>query len=439
MTTNDDPWRSISGRTAQAIAMEIRSLIEQGTVPPGDRLPTVRSLAQTLEVSPTTITEAWNRLLSAGLIRTEGRRGTFVSPRVGKRSVETALGSIVMDVAQGAVDASLLPDLRPAIDAALRSPDLHAHDFSYITNELRAAVEPSWPYRPEAWTTTDGGMDAASLALRALTRQGHVVALEQPASQRTISLLRTARRRVVGVRWDDEGPSPDELRHAIEAQNASLFAWQPRTHYPTGRTVSERRLDALAEVLETHPHVVVLEDDLAGDASVAPPRSLAAHLPDSVVRIRSFDAAYGLDLRTAVVSGSRDNIRALNTARGALAVWNSRILQNALAWLLQDADTQTLVDRAAKTYQKRRSVLVDAIRGHGVTMDAGTGTVVWVPVKDEVEAVDVLDDAGIASGLGSVCWLDASDQRHIRVPVGAHELGPVESARLAAAVAHAAR
>ncbi|WP_246573801.1 hypothetical protein [Kineosporia corallincola] len=130
-----------------------------------------------------------------------------------------------MDVAQGSIDPTLQPALAGAFTHALASPDVNAHDFAYITPELLAAVTPAWPYTPDAWTTADGGMSAASLAIASLTRQGRAVAVEQPTSQRTIALLRNGRRRPVGVPWDLDGPVPDALKDAVAHREASVFYW----------------------------------------------------------------------------------------------------------------------------------------------------------------------------------------------------------------------
>ncbi|WP_345436105.1 aminotransferase class I/II-fold pyridoxal phosphate-dependent enzyme [Microbacterium gilvum] len=432
-----DVWSSISGRTSQAIAEDLRELVDAGHLAAGTRLPTIRALASSLSVSPTTVSDAWGRLHASGVIRTEGRRGTFIAPRSGKRQISTTAGSILMDVAQGAADPELQPALQNAFTAALSGDTVNAHDFAYITDPLRSAVEEDWPYRPASWTTADGATDASALVLRALAPRARPVAVEQPTAQRTMALLRHHRRAQVGVSWDEEGPDPDQLRQAVVQRKAGMFYWQPRAHYPSGRSASPRRVRELADVLETHPDVVIVEDDMVGAASTAPAVSLARHLPDAVVRIRSFDVSHGLGLRTAVISGSNDAIRAVNMARGMLAVWNSPVLQNALAWLLTDADTRAFVQSAARRYEQRRRALVRSMDEAGLPLPAGEGLVLWVPVREEVAAVEHLTADGMIGGLGSVCWLDAVDRGHIRIPVGQTDLTRSQRERMAAALVSA--
>lgn len=53
--------------------------IENGELPTGTQLPTVRRLAADLGLAPNTVARTYRELEHAGLVRTGGRRGTVVS------------------------------------------------------------------------------------------------------------------------------------------------------------------------------------------------------------------------------------------------------------------------------------------------------------------------------------------------------------------------
>ncbi|MEI3613684.1 MocR-like pyridoxine biosynthesis transcription factor PdxR [Pseudogracilibacillus sp. SO30301A] len=57
-----------------------KSLIEQGNVKADEQLPSVRQLAESLQVSRNTTLTAYNQLVAEGYIRGEGRKGFFVNP-----------------------------------------------------------------------------------------------------------------------------------------------------------------------------------------------------------------------------------------------------------------------------------------------------------------------------------------------------------------------
>jgi len=68
----------IEDRSPRGIAAAVHRMIRAEQVHAGDRLPTVRDLAQALGVSPATVSEAWQALGSVGAIQARGRAGTFV-------------------------------------------------------------------------------------------------------------------------------------------------------------------------------------------------------------------------------------------------------------------------------------------------------------------------------------------------------------------------
>jgi GntR family transcriptional regulator/MocR family aminotransferase len=64
----------------------VRNLILAGDLSPGERLPATRTLAEELSIARSTVVEAFEQLLSEGLIETRTGSGTFVS-----RTLETEL------------------------------------------------------------------------------------------------------------------------------------------------------------------------------------------------------------------------------------------------------------------------------------------------------------------------------------------------------------
>ena len=61
------------------IVQRVREAIANGSVAPGERLPTVRELAQRLVVNPNTIAKAYAQLEREGVVYTKKGAGTFVA------------------------------------------------------------------------------------------------------------------------------------------------------------------------------------------------------------------------------------------------------------------------------------------------------------------------------------------------------------------------
>jgi DNA-binding transcriptional regulator YhcF (GntR family) len=63
----------------EQIRLSVAAQIQSGELPAGTRLPTVRGLAEDLDLAPNTVARAYRELEAAGLVETAGRRGTVVA------------------------------------------------------------------------------------------------------------------------------------------------------------------------------------------------------------------------------------------------------------------------------------------------------------------------------------------------------------------------
>jgi GntR family transcriptional regulator len=64
----------------QQIVDQIKEAIAEGRLIPGDRLPSVRRLADSLDLAPGTVARAYKQLEEEGVVETDGARGTAVAP-----------------------------------------------------------------------------------------------------------------------------------------------------------------------------------------------------------------------------------------------------------------------------------------------------------------------------------------------------------------------
>lgn len=79
------------------IVLDIRKMISQENIRPGDRIPSERELAETLKVGRSTIREALRSLELLGLIETRRGEGTFLSDYRNHRLVEVLSTFILQD------------------------------------------------------------------------------------------------------------------------------------------------------------------------------------------------------------------------------------------------------------------------------------------------------------------------------------------------------
>lgn len=62
----------------EQLKRQVAEQVDRGELRPGDKLPTVRTLAAELGLAPNTVARAYRELEASGIIDTRGRSGTFV-------------------------------------------------------------------------------------------------------------------------------------------------------------------------------------------------------------------------------------------------------------------------------------------------------------------------------------------------------------------------
>ena len=70
---------------SEQIADQVRFGVAQGLLRPGERLPSVRGLAETALVNPNTVAKAYRDLEREGTVETRPGSGVFVAPRAASR------------------------------------------------------------------------------------------------------------------------------------------------------------------------------------------------------------------------------------------------------------------------------------------------------------------------------------------------------------------
>jgi DNA-binding transcriptional regulator YhcF (GntR family) len=82
----------------EQVRRQIATQVGSGQLPAGTRLPTVRALASEIGLAVNTVARVYRELEADGVVVTEGRRGTFVSPSraVPDSEVESAVQAYVV-------------------------------------------------------------------------------------------------------------------------------------------------------------------------------------------------------------------------------------------------------------------------------------------------------------------------------------------------------
>lgn len=271
---------------AGEIYRQLRDLIVDGRLRTGERLPPSRELASGLSVSRTTVSVAYDRLVSEGFVSSRVGAGTFVNGHcepqkdVAKRAPGVLRARPIWD------DVPLPTSLWRPVEFDLRSGVPDARFFPYetwrrlIARELRAPAVGQGYYGEPAGhrglrdaiarhigvargvvatgddvVVTNGTQQAVDIIARALLTPGDRVAVEDPGYGPPRRLFATLGARVSGIPVDAEGIVVDAI-----PRDAKLVYVTPSHQYPLGMSMSLARRMALLTWAERHD-AAIIEDD----------------------------------------------------------------------------------------------------------------------------------------------------------------------------------
>jgi DNA-binding transcriptional MocR family regulator len=416
------------------MAAGIERAIAAGALPPGARLPAMRELAADLAVSPATVAAAYRTLKQRGLVTANRRQGTTVAQqpplRVRPRRV-VAPGA--HDLTTGNPDPALLPPLERALARVDRDHKLYGGPIKLSRLAELARRDFAADGIDGEIAVAGGALDGIERALQSALRPGDRVVLEDPSWSRIADLVRALGLQPEPVLIDRRGLIPARLAEALDRGARAVIATQ-RGQNPTGAALDRRRAAELTAAFANHPDVLVIEDDYLAAVAGAPYVSIHDRSPRWAV-IRSLSKLLGPDLRIAPLAGDPLTVSRIEGRQLLGPGWVSHLLQQIAEQLWASVATRRLLARAERAYAQRRTALVDALAGHGITGYGQTGFGVWVPLVQEADAVQFLLERG---------WVVSPGERfRFNAPPGIRitttQLQPRDAKELAAALHEFAR
>jgi DNA-binding transcriptional MocR family regulator len=324
----------------EAVMEAIKLKIAGRVLAPGDRLPSVRRFAETLKVSPSTVVEAYDRLVADGVITARRGSGFYVTgsavaplpladlgPRtnravdpfwVSKQSLDA--DPSVLTPGCGWLPTSWMPNaaLRSALRVLARADETVLANYGSTRGSLAVRryllgrfAEEGLGTNPDQLILTGSGTQAIDLICRLLVRPDDIVLVDDPCYFNFRALLRAHQVKTIGVPYTATGPDVEAFEAALALHKPRLYITNSALHNPTGASLSPqtafRVLSAAAQY-----DLTIVEDDIFGDFEPAPsPRLAVLDGLNRVIRIGSFSKTLSASVRCGYIAGRSDWIEGL--------------------------------------------------------------------------------------------------------------------------------
>ncbi|WP_441984040.1 aminotransferase-like domain-containing protein [Microvirga sp. 2YAF29] len=398
----------------------IRNQIASRLLAQGAKLPSIRSTAEAMQVSKSTVVEAYDRLMAEGIIRSKPGSGFYsaaphspvsladIAPRldrsidpfwVSRQSLEA--GGSMLKPGCGWLPSHWMPteEIRRSLRSLSRMKDpVGLTDYGsplglpalrqYLSRRM---MEQGFAAAPDQILLTDSGTQAIDLVCRLLLRPGDTVLVDDPCYFNFLALLRAHQVKVVGVPYTPTGPDIGLFEEALSAHRPRLYITNSGIHNPTGATLSAVTAHKLLKLAEAH-ELLIVEDDILADFEIDPaPRLAALDGLSRVVRVGSFSKTLSASFRCGYIAARPDWIDKLIDHRIATGFSSNRLSEELALSVLSSGAYHKHKEALRVRLAKARASVVPRLRALGIEpwLVPKAGMLLWCRLPDGVDGAEV--------------------------------------------------
>ena len=405
----------------------IADRIERGEWNAHDKLPSVRMLAQEMDVHRLTVLRAYQMLKLDGIVYVKEKSGYYVSPprerteapfefqamppippsgRMNDQMAAIQQVPVVYQLSQALIDPNLLPnfylsdyvkkvfDIYPRLmgtySAPQGDPELREALGSHLSGQMGV------PLAPEAITITTGAQQAIDLLARIFARPMDAVMVERPTYGAAIDILRLHGARLLPVDIGPDGYDMERVEELMRLHRPKMFYLNPTFHNPTGLTVPAAARKRLVELAERY-RCLLVEDDALHDMyfDQPPPPPLYAYDTEGwVVYLRSFSKYVAPGLRICAVAGSKPVTERLAAAKSLTDNGTPLVNQKIFLHYFQSERMRRHIGKLRTALQVRRDIMEEGLAGAGWQWRSPNGGFnLWIRLPEPLDGRRLLGES----------------------------------------------
>ena len=406
----------------------IRGRIAARSLTPGEKLPSIRALAASMQLSTSTVVEAYERLGAEGVICSRPGSGFFVAgplaplsmAEIGPRLDRAVDPFWVSRQSLQADDAMLKPgcgwlppdwlpqaSLRRGMRQLARAEESTLADYGTPLGLAplrqllaRRMAERGVEASADQIVLTDSGTHAIDLVCRFLIEPGDTVLVDDPCYFNFLAVLRAHRARIVGVPMTPSGPDLVHFERAIVEHAPRLYITNAAIHNPTGASLSPvtaHRVLKLAEAAD----LTIVEDEVFADLEpVVAPRLAAFDGLQRVVQVGSFSKTLSAAARVGHVALRQDWVEGLVDLKIATSFGSSQLSSSLVLQVLRDGSYRKHVEGLRLRLARAAVEVGGRLKALGIRpwLEPQAGIFLWCQLPDGADAA-ALSQAALAQGL----------------------------------------
>jgi DNA-binding transcriptional MocR family regulator len=417
------------------IVVGIRRQIDDRHLRPGSKLPSIRTFAETFNVSRFTAVEAYDRLVAMGYLHS--RRGSGFYIAAGQAQAEAPAPSdnhkrneelvwLIRRLLEADEDTVLaggpwLPNswldeagIRQSLNVLARKNGAYlleyGHPFGYLPlREHLALMLGGLGITAHAGQIllTQGTSQALELAIRYLLKPGDAALVDDPGYYNMFGNLRLQGVTMLAVPRNPDGPDIATLEQLAAAHRPKIYFTQSVMQNPTGTDMSAHVAFKVLQAAERHNFMVV-EDDIFCDLQIkTTPRLATLDQLKRVIYARSFSKTLSGSLRVGFVACAQDIANELADIKMLTSITTSQFTERLVYLMLVDGHYRKYLSRLHERLGEARINVMRAFERIGLELfvEPADGMFIWARfphVDDSLTLAEASQRDGIMLAPGAV-------------------------------------
>jgi DNA-binding transcriptional MocR family regulator len=430
--------RSLPKSLADAMEKQIRD----GAYKVGDRLPSLRALAELHKYAKNTVVTAFELLVARGLIEPRRGSGYYVIEKAQARAVDSEAGSLgrAMDivwlmreqlksepgalaVGDGFPPVEWLADVRldkyhqKVVRTGLGSLFRYGSRFGYTPlreHLIRKLGDFGIGAEPGQIVLTHGANEAMDIVIRYFVPPGDSVLVDDPGYYPLFGKLKMAGARVLGVPREIDGPDLEVLEQLLITQRPRLFFTQSLAQNPTGSDLSPAKAYRILQLAQKYNLLIVENDPLADFKPMAAARLSSLDQLERTIYIGSFSKSFSAALRVGFIACGADLASDLADLKTLIHVSSSEYCERTVDVMLSEGHYQRHLKRLRSRLEEATERAQTILEAAGATIFAKNeqSLYLWAAlpgIDDSLDFAKALLTQKIMMAPGRIFSVDSSE------------------------------
>lgn len=415
-----------------------------------EKLPPIRTLANTLEITNNVVVKAYKMLEEEGLVYKKVGSGTFVS-EINYDDNLVDQGYVLysddfINFASGTPSEELFPveQFKEAINAVLDQDKGFA--FGYIDSQgdrsLRELINKKLVKDNFSVTTDEiqiisGAQQGIDIVAKALLKAGDCVFVESPTYTGAIAIFKSRGCQLIDIDILDEGIDFETLEEKIQKNRPKLFFTMPILQNPTGYSYTLEEKKQLLSLANKYDFWIV-EDDYSSELlfenqGIQTLKSLDQN--NRVIYIKSFSKIFLPGLRLGYLIAPPEIKDDIILAKHTTDISTSSLIQKSFEVFLEQGywalQVEHMYEIIKNKFNQTNAILKQKLPDNITFVKPYGGVNFWLKINGEVndkEVYDYLFNKRLLIAPGRTFYINKKRTNYIRISIASIKAKDLEQA-----------